>query len=281
MLRPFALALSLAGCASSRPASPAPPTPSPATPQPDPRILADLQAKAVAEATGQVVIGPTGATKDDPLPACGASHSYVIVADLECADGSRPLDGDIPKAARSRRGNVGSNAAGHIIDRYEIACPEGDRAVFVDMYGCETAAPSRSERESHHYIENVFLAGDLAEFARRCDEEVARGPERVSVMIQTCAPVMPTVLREQGKRKEGLDWLARYCALSPPPTAEQPRRHEYLARVLAAHADLRARQGAAAADIAAELRRLTAEYAPVCGVEPAAHAAWAAANPEP
>lgn len=280
MLRPFALALSLAGCAATRPASPAPPaSPTPATSQSDTKILAELQAKAVAEATGQV--GPTGATKDDPLPACGAGHSYVIVADLECADGSRPLDGDIPRAARSRRGNVGSNAAGHIIDRYELACPEGDRTVFVDMYGCETATPSRSERESHHYIENVFLAGDLVEFARRCDEEVARGPERVSVMIQTCAPVMPTVLRAQGKRKEGLDWLAGFCARIPPPTAEEPRRHEYLARVLAAHADLRARQGAAAADIAAEVARLTAEYAPVCGVEPAAYAAWAAANPEP
>lgn len=244
-------------------------------------MLAELQAKAIAEEAGPVVAAHTGATKDDPLPACGASHSYVIVADLECADGSRPLDGDIPRAARSRRGNVGSNAAGHIIDRYELTCPEGPRSVFVDMYGCDEAVPSRSERETQHYYEKVFLAGDLAEFARRCDEELARGPDHVSVMIQLCVPVMPTVLREQGKRKDGLDWLAKYCAGTPPPTEAEPRRYQYLTRVLDAHADLRAHQGRPTADVAAERERITAEYAAACGVGLAPYLTWAASDAEP
>lgn len=68
---------------------------------------------------------------------CGPKDSYAYVAnEFKCADGSNPFAGNLGAAQKSRRGNVGANASGHIIDLYVVPCPEGEREVFVDMYGC-------------------------------------------------------------------------------------------------------------------------------------------------
>ena len=72
------------------------------------------------------------------MPACGARNSYAYIANgFRCADGSNPFTGDLSAAAASRRGNVGANSTGHIIDLYDVPCPEGPQEVYVDMYaGC-------------------------------------------------------------------------------------------------------------------------------------------------
>lgn len=233
-----------------------------------------MQARAEAAANGPAAAG-SGASKNSPLAACGARGSYTLVADHECKDGSRPFDGDIPSAAGSRRGNVGPNDSGHIIDVYEVPCPGGPQQVFVDMYDCDNARPSRSELEVQYYIHEVFLAGDFGRFIRRCEQEDARGPDRVSLMLQTCVPAMPIALREHGKPEQAAAWLARFCAGTPAPTPEQPKRWRYLASVLDAHDVLREKQGRAN-----ERPALTAEYARVCDVDPVSFSGWLATADE-
>jgi len=219
--------------------------------------------------------GDLGRSKDAPLPACGVTASYIAVADIECADGSRPLDGDVPRGSDARRGNVGPNAHGHIIDLYEVTCPEGPTKIFVDMYDCEHAKPSRSELEVQFFVQEVFLAGDFTRFVERCLAEEARGPDRVSLMIQTCLPAMPAALRLSGQRDEAGAWLKKYCDGTPPPTAEQPKRYKYLANVIEAHVVLGERQGASAADQDRQRAALLGEYASLCGVDPGQYTTWA------
>jgi hypothetical protein len=241
--------------------------------------LTELRLRAEADAAGGIVIAP-GSSKEHPLPTCGTTGSYIAVADVACADGSIALDGDIPRAMRSRRGNVGPNADRHIIDLYELACPEGTKRVYVDMYGCDAAKPSRSEAEIDRYIEEMFGANDFGGFIERCRAEEARGPDRISLMMQTCVPMMPTALREQGKVKEGNAWLAKYCAGTPPPTVEEPKRYKYLTSVLELVEILRVRQGKSAAEAARDRQAITAEYAKTCAVDPKIYETWLAAHPE-
>lgn len=76
-------------------------------------------------------------TKETPVMRCGPMDSYVYVAkEFKCADGNNPLGGNPKAGAASRVGNVGANSTGHIIDLYEVPCPEGPKHVYVDMYGC-------------------------------------------------------------------------------------------------------------------------------------------------
>lgn len=77
-----------------------------------------------------------GADKENPVPRCGPRDSYNYIANLTCQDGSMPLGGKPLAGARARVGNVGANHTGHIIDLYEVPCPEGPLRVYVDMYGC-------------------------------------------------------------------------------------------------------------------------------------------------
>jgi hypothetical protein len=206
-----------------------------------------------------------GSSKEHPLPTCGPQGSYIAVADVECDDGSRPLDGDVPGGMRSRRGSLGPNATGHIIDLYEVTCPDGPKQIYVDMYGCDDAKPSPSK---------------FAGLVERCLAEDARGPGRITVMIQTCVPVMPTALRELGKPKEADAWLAKYCAGTPTATEAEPKRYRYLARVLEVLEGLRIRQGKSETEAARERKSVTAEFARTCAVDPKAYEAWWTAHPD-
>lgn len=240
----------------------------------DARLDADMRAWMQArrdEAASGLPAPGDGSAKNSPIAACGTRGSYVLIADHTCKDGTRPFDGDIPPAADSRAGNVGANADGHIIDVYEVPCPGGKEEVYVDMYDCDNARPTRSELEAQYYIHEVFLAGDFQRFVERCEKEAARGEDRVTLMLQACVPAVPVALRELGERDRSTRWLSRYCSGSPPPTAEQPRRWRYLASVLEAHELLRERQGRPS-----ERPALTAEYAPLCKVDPVSFAGWLA-----
>lgn len=73
---------------------------------------------------------------EHPLSACGPVDSYRQVSEYRCRDGSQPLGGDPGAGQQARAGNVGPNSTGHIIDLYEVRCPEGTVQIYVDMYGC-------------------------------------------------------------------------------------------------------------------------------------------------
>lgn len=249
-------------------------TPDAADAEMDPAVQAWIRQRGEAAARGPGG-GFTGRDKESPLAACGPRGSYALIADHACPDGGRPFDGDVARAADSRAGNVGPNSRGHIIDLYEVPCKGGAEKVFVDMYDCDNARPSRSELEVQYYIHEAFLAGDHARFIKRCDQEEARGPSRISLLIQACVPAMPISLRESGQPERAAAWLAKYCGGTPPPTAEQPKRFRYLASVLEAHDLLRERQGRPN-----ERAALTPELAKTCDVDPAAFAAWLASEAE-
>ncbi|MFO0660494.1 MAG: hypothetical protein U0165_11775 [Polyangiaceae bacterium] len=77
-------------------------------------------------------------SKEEPIETCGARASYAYVASkYTCSDGSNPFRGDAGAARDSRKGNVGANRSGHIVDLYIVPCTGGDEKVYVDMYaGC-------------------------------------------------------------------------------------------------------------------------------------------------
>jgi hypothetical protein len=77
-------------------------------------------------------------SKEQPIAACGTRGSYRYVAsEYVCADGANPFAGNANAARDARKGNVGANASGHIIDVYIVPCAGGDEKVYVDMYaGC-------------------------------------------------------------------------------------------------------------------------------------------------
>lgn len=278
----------LLGCAhkaapTEPPASTHAPAPTPvatpvATPVPAPdSTLAELRLRGEVDARDKP---EPGSSKEHPLPACGPQGSYIAVADAECDDGSRPLDGDVPQGMRSRSGSVGPNASGHIIDLYKITCPEGPKQIYVDMYGCDDAKPSRSEAEVDRFMDEMFVGNKFDGFVERCLAEEARGPDRISIMIQTCVPAMPTALRELGKPKEANAWLAKYCAGTPAATEAEPKRFKYLTRVLEVLEGLRIRQGKSETEAARERKSITTDFAKTCAVDPKAYDAWRTAHPD-
>ncbi len=257
-------------------AAPAPrPSARPTAPQED-ASLAELRLRG--EADGTAKRQAQGTSKDNPLPTCGPNASYIAIADVECEDGSRPLGGDIPQGMRSRRGSLGANDSGHIIDLYEVTCPAGPKQIFVDMYGCDQAKPSRSEQEVDRYMEEMLVENKFTGFVERCLAEEAHGPGRVSLMLQTCLPVMPTALRQLGKMNEANAWLAKYCAGTPPASDTEPKRYKYLTQVLVVHEAVRVRQGKTEAEAARERKAITGDYAKTCAVDAKAFEAWTAAN---
>jgi len=83
-----------------------------------------------------------GATPASAVMRCGAGDSYFYVATkFKCPGGGNPLGGDVEAGSRARRGNVGPGPDGHILDVYDVPCPSGPVAVYVDMYHCRPGQP--------------------------------------------------------------------------------------------------------------------------------------------
>ncbi len=224
-----------------------------------------------------------GTSKETPAPTCGATHSYdYIASDILCEDGRSPFLGDLRAAMGTRSGSVGAGPSGHIIDLYEVPCPEGVKEVYVDMYDCDNASPTRSEFEIQSLMLGV-LGGDAMPYIRRCEQEDAkRASGRISVLLQSCVTGMPGVLDVSGDRVAALKWLTEWCG-SADGKAEDgaPERFVYLHNVIESELNLtlEARQGGAGAD---ETRaKLTSDYASACKVDRAAFDRWRASQAEP
>lgn len=130
-----ALSLVTAACSSQPqpevPTAEVPPAPSGSAEPEGPVEIKDSVKKAEPAAKEGV-----GSDKENPVMRCGPRDSYVFVAEYKCSDGSQPLGGDPRAGGAARKGNVGANSKGHIIDLYEIPCSNGPVEVYVDMYGC-------------------------------------------------------------------------------------------------------------------------------------------------
>lgn len=79
-------------------------------------------------------------TKDQPVEVCGMPAQIEWLMAATCDDGSRPFANG-QQAHASRVGNVGSGGqCGSIIDLYEVPCPEGTYAIYIDAYVCPRPA---------------------------------------------------------------------------------------------------------------------------------------------
>lgn len=75
-------------------------------------------------------------TKEDPIAVCGIPDEMTWLLAAKCDDGSNPYE-SYDHAHASRVGNVGPGGkCGSIIDLYEVPCPEGTYAIYIDAYVC-------------------------------------------------------------------------------------------------------------------------------------------------
>lgn len=223
-----------------------------------------------------------GASKEAPVPTCGATHSYDYVAsDVLCEDGRSLFGGDLRAAIEARVGNVGSGPSGHIIDLYRVPCPEGPKEVYVDMYECENPWVTRSEYELSRLMLGV-INGDHAPYINRCQEEESAGAlGRVSVLLQSCITGMPGVLEISGDRSGAKAWLRAWCASADGKDEDgSPERFIYLDNVIESAINLIVEFESGASEKAgAEARRsLTRDFAGVCKVERVAFERWRSAR---
>jgi hypothetical protein len=79
-------------------------------------------------------------TKDDPIAVCGIRNEMTWLLAGTCDDGTNPYQ-SFDHAHASRVGNVGPGGlCGSIIDLYEVPCPEGTYAIYIDAYVCPVPA---------------------------------------------------------------------------------------------------------------------------------------------
>ena len=105
---------------------------------------------------GAVDDGRDGRTPETAWHACSDTRSdYQRVAAYRCADGSMPLGGDARAGGAARRGNIGEGPDGHILDLYDVPCPEGAVQIYVDMYHCDDEQGPLSEAEIEQALSDV------------------------------------------------------------------------------------------------------------------------------
>lgn len=249
----------------------------------DATALPAFDVEAGAEDLRSAVSAALGSSKETPAPTCGPTHSYdYIASDILCDDGRSPFLGDLRAAMGTRSGSVGTGPSGHVIDLYEVPCPEGVKQIYVDMYDCDNASPTRSEFEIQSLMLGV-LGGDTAPYIKRCQQEDAkRASGRISVLLQSCVTGMPGVLDVAGDRVAALKWLKEWCAGADGKAEDgAPERFVYLHNVIESELNLtmEANQGGKGDDDVRE--QLTRDFTAACKVERAAFERWRSTQSEP
>lgn len=89
----------------------------------------DEQDKVGTDAT----LTEEGATRETAVAVCMPAGERAWIEARRCADGTAPV--------YARVGSVGAGPDGHILDLYEVKCPEKSWEVFMDMYHCEDEDP--------------------------------------------------------------------------------------------------------------------------------------------
>jgi len=249
----------------------------------DARALPAFDVGAGADDLRSAVNAALGSSKETPAPTCGTTHSYdYIASDILCDDGRSPFLGDLRAAMGARSGSVGSGPSGHVIELYEVPCPEGAKEVYVDMYDCENASPTRSEFEIQSLMLGV-LGGDAVPYIRRCEQEDARRASgRISVLLQSCVTGMPGVLDVSGDRVAALKWLKEWCASADGQGEDgAPERFVYLHNVIESELNLtlEARRDGKGSEEARE--QLTRDFTAACKVDRGAFERWRSTQSEP
>ena len=75
-------------------------------------------------------------SKEQPIEVCSVRGQLAWLMQAQCEDGSQPFT-DPGSAHASRVGNVGPGGrCESVIDLYQVPCPEGEVAVYMDLYMC-------------------------------------------------------------------------------------------------------------------------------------------------
>jgi len=182
--------------------------------------------------------GGGSGTAEAPIPRCGPKDSYQYVArEFRCPGGSNPFGGDPAAASAARAGSLGPDARGHMIDVYEVPCPQGKVEVYVDMYACpEMEAQLARDRNLADPLElDVhFAAGRYDEVRTRCialaDEAERRGnsEESPSLSVYHCGIFTPALLVRAGLTDQAVAAAGRTCQAYPPPSPRSSVRVEVL-----------------------------------------------------
>lgn len=102
-----------------------------------PTVIAEAQAPLRRGAATTRFSELTTST-DRAVQVCDVRGQLEWLMRVHCDDGSHPFS-SLGTAHQSRRGNVGPGGpCGHIIDVYEVPCPERAYEVFMDLYVCTT-----------------------------------------------------------------------------------------------------------------------------------------------
>lgn len=147
--------LTLAGCAAHAASGPATQSPEPQSAHPvqaaDPPATDVLVGRCSAafgpsEIPAELASARWGAdtatfsaistTRDRAVEVCGVDGQLDWLTRVRCDDGTPAFAGP-EQAHRARRGNVGPGGpCGHIIDLYDVPCPERTYEVYMDLYVC-------------------------------------------------------------------------------------------------------------------------------------------------
>ena len=176
--------------------------------------------------------GP-GLTPEQAGVTCGPEEAYAYVAQrFRCPDGSNPLGGSLVKAAETRRGSLPAPQGNHILDAYDVPCPGGEVAVYVDMYGCpeyermlvESEQGSTGSKE----LQRAFNEGQFEQIIARCEGLASDAPNDEKVW---CAALIPACLYGLKRDADGLTALTERCSRLHEATPASDARATYLALV--------------------------------------------------
>lgn len=181
---------------------------------------------------GESKKGP-GLTPEEPVVTCGPEQAYAYVAQrFRCPDGSNPLGGDLEKAAQSRRGSLRAARGNHILDAYDVPCPGGKVAVYVDLYGCPEYERMLVESEQgstgSDELQRAFNEGQFEQIIGRCEALASDAPNDQKVW---CAALIPASLYGLKRDADGLTALTERCTSLHDATPASDARATYLALV--------------------------------------------------
>lgn len=98
-----------------------------------PLIVGVLSLVACGEKKTPEVAAAPGASQETGLKVCGPDGQQAYLARLACP-------GDDPVGDAVRAGSLGPVADGHMVDHFQITCPDGSaHELFLDLYHCDDA----------------------------------------------------------------------------------------------------------------------------------------------
>jgi hypothetical protein len=116
---------------------------------------------ACAHGRAEPAVSGYGVSREKAVEVCLANGEQLYLGRLRCPGGevalvasrasignrTTPRDGDDPRMLEQldagRLLQPGEPDL-HIVDRFVLSCPDGDREVFLDMYHCQQAPPERA-----------------------------------------------------------------------------------------------------------------------------------------